>query len=142
MRQYAPKITVKHFGIVSGSGTHDLENWLGEGCSVHTSKSIREPIGQFSITFLDKEHPDFLDSIYYMIAPMDGIEIRMAHDGSQDPTLVMRGFVSDVRRDETKGQDGKPVRRVTVIGHDVGKLMVQHRIYMLPTPEDVNKTIS
>lgn len=142
MRQYAPQILVKHYGVVSGSGTHDLEGWLGEGCSVHTSKSIREPMGQFSITFLDKEHPDFLDSVYYMIAPMDGIEIRMAHDGSKAPTLVMRGFVSDVRRDETMGQDGKPVRRITVIGHDVGKLLVQHRIYMLPTPEEVHKTIT
>jgi hypothetical protein len=132
-----------HYGVVSGTGNHDLTAWLGDGCTVRTSKSIRSPMGQFTITFVDKEYrEDFADSVYYLFAPMDAVEIRVAHDGRKTPKLIMRGFVSDVRRDESIGQDGKPVRRVTVIGHDVGKLLVQHRIYMLPTPEEVGMAMT
>lgn len=137
MKQFAPRIRVRHYGIVSGTGTHDLEDWLGEGCTVHTHKSIREPMGRFTISFVDKKYPGFEDSVYHMVAPMDGMEIRFAHDGSRgEPPLVMRGFVSDVRREEMLGQDGRPVRRVTIVGHDVGKLLVAHRIYMLPNSKE------
>lgn len=142
MRQFIPVINVMHYGVVSGTGTHDLTEWLGDGCVVRTSKNLRAPMGQFTITFVDKEYPGFLDSVYYLFAPMDAVEIRIAHDGSKAPKLVMRGFVSDVRRDESMGQDGKPSRRVTVIGHDIGKLLLQHQIHMLPTAEEVQKQIT
>lgn len=143
MRQFAPKIEVMHFGVVSGTGTHDLTEWLGDGCVVRTSKNIRAPMGQFTITFVDKEYKDgFLDSVYYLFAPMDAVEIRIAHKGNETPVLVMRGFVSDIRRDEVMGQDGKASRRVTVIGHDIGKLLVQHQIYMTPTAEEVEMQIT
>jgi hypothetical protein len=143
MRQYAPKIEIIHYGVVSGTWEHiDLAKWLGEGCSVSTSKSIRSPMGQFTITFVDKEYPGFDDSVYYMVAPMDAIEIRVAHDGRKAPKLIMRGFVSDVRRDEAMGQDGKPIRRVTIIGHDIGKIFVQQRVYFTPLPEDVGMLLT
>lgn len=139
MRQYAPKIQIIHYGVVSGTGTHtDLADWLGDGCSVKTSKSLRAPMGQFTITVVDKEYPGFADSVYYMVAPMDAIEIKAAHDGRKTPKILMRGFVSDIRRDETLDKEGKPVRRVTIIGHDVGKIFVQQRVYLTPTPKDVN----
>ncbi len=57
MRQFRPIIKIKHFGMVSGTGDHDLENWLGDGCMVRTSKGIRSPMGEFQITFVDKEYP-------------------------------------------------------------------------------------
>lgn len=143
MRQFAPKIDVMHYGVVSGTGTHNLTEWLGDGCVVRTSKNLRAPMGQFTITFVDKEYKEgFFDSVYYLFAPMDAVEIRIAHKGTKNPVLVMRGFVSDIRRDEVMGQDGKPSRRVTVIGHDIGKLLVQHQIYMLPTPTEVEKQIT
>lgn len=118
----------------------DLTEYLGDGGGVRTSKSVREPAGGFVITLLDMMHAEFMESIYALIEPMDMVEIRFCHDSATiaaDPTLggrppiVMRGFVSEIRRDESMGQDGKPSRRVIISGQDCGKLWQIYLIYYL-----------
>jgi hypothetical protein len=107
----------------------DLTPFLGDG-SVTVSKSIREPAGMFSIVLADRISAS-LDTIYAAIEPMDVIEIRMARDVSKytssgftkNMPIMMRGFVTDVTRDEGIGQDGRPARSVTVNGQDYGKIL-------------------
>lgn len=128
----------------------DLTPFLGEGSGVRTSKSVREPAGGFSITFADKpvKGGSSYESLFGLIEPMDMIEIRMRHDPpdlignliapgglDQDPTrpvIVMRGFVSEVVRDEVMSADGKPSRAIVVNGQDYGKLWQQLQIRLMP----------
>lgn len=113
----------------------DLTPYLGDGGGVRTSKSVREPAGGFTITLLDLQGEAWSDTIYSLIEPMDMVEIRFCHDASQmankEPPIVMRGFVSEIRRDEAMGQDGKPSRKVVISGQDSGKLLQIYLIYYL-----------
>jgi hypothetical protein len=116
----------------------DLTDYIGEGSAVRVSKGVKDPAGAFSITLIDAMYKNFSDpraseffeSIYGLIEPMDLIEIRFAHDpylyskpeeGYSLP-VVMRGFVSDIQRVEAMGNDGKPIRHVTIGGQDYGKI--------------------
>lgn len=116
----------------------DLSDFLGDGSSVRTSKSVKEPAGGFAITMTDQPHlqwgEDALESIYGLIEPMDFIEIRMAHDamlGAAIP-IVMRGFVSDISRSQTMDASGRPMRVVTITGQDYGKLWQMMQILFFP----------
>lgn len=116
----------------------DLTPLLGDTGGVRTRKSVREPSGVFSITLSDQRHPDFFESIYALVEPMDMIEIRVAHDPSDysedwvgyKVPILMRGFVTSVSRSETMA-NGEPRRHVTIMGHDFGKLLQIIRIYYL-----------
>lgn len=121
----------------------DLTPLLGDGSVVHTTKSVRMPAGAFSIRFADQPHPEFLESVYALVEPMDIIEIRMAHSetsGGKIP-LVMRGLVSSINRQEMM-QGDKPVRLVTVGGHDFAKLMQIYRITYLPFTEQADSALA
>lgn len=122
----------------------DLTGYLGEGSAVRTSKSIREPAGAFSVTFADKPNSAgivsgmgpvvALESIHGLIEPMDIVEIRMW--GGVGPTpaelpIKMRGFVTEVQRQQTMGQDGKPVRQVVITGQDYGKIWQTYQVIYL-----------
>lgn len=114
----------------------DLTPFVGEFGSVTTVKGVREPAGQFSITLADRMYvgtSNQQESVYGLVEPMDVIEIRMA----KSPTakgfesyksleyglpIIMRGFVSSVKKSETVTPDGKPVRSVVISGFDYGKL--------------------
>jgi hypothetical protein len=141
IKTYNPKISLKLIKVVQrgeitpglkvagryGSLTEiDLAYYLGEQGGVKVVKGAREPAGGFSITFADRANPNHAETMAALVEPMDLIVIRFAHNPSEYPggqlPIVMRGLVSDVRRDEAMGQDGKPVRRVTVSGQDYGKL--------------------
>lgn len=106
----------------------DLAPFLGDGSTVTTTKSVTAPAGGFSLALVDK--PDSVDgksfeSLYGLIEPMDMIEIRGRHGAPLDPNkppIIMRGFVSDVRRVESAGGDGRPARMVMVTGQDYGKV--------------------
>ena len=108
----------------------DLTPYLNIGSSVRTTKSVREPAGGFVITFADKPQKQFwsedLETIYGLVEPMDVVEIRMWGGTGAAPAgdypIVMRGYVSDVRRAQTVGQDGKPQRQVVISGQDYGKI--------------------
>ena len=135
MKQFAPDFEVIHWAIMSGDGSAmNITEQLGESCTIHTSKGIYEPYGTFTISFLDREIDG--DSLYALVAPMDGLEIKVAHDGVAKKTCIMRGFVSAIRRDETMGADGRPSRRVTLTGQDVGKLWTTLGIFFLPNAQD------
>ena len=116
----------------------DLTPYLTEESSVSISRGINQPSGTFQITMSDRDvmHGRTRDSMYGIAEPMDVIEIRMARDayeyndaslypelGDIKLPLVFRGLVSEVRRDESVGGDGKPRRVVSISGHDWGKFL-------------------
>lgn len=119
----------------------NLHPLLGEMGGVRTTKSVRQPAGGFTITLADKMQPLVMDSVYAMVEPMDLVEIRFCHDPSDasyakpgkefNPPVVMRGFVTNVTRDEVMGGDGRPSRRVVITGQDYGKLWQIFQIYYL-----------
>lgn len=112
----------------------DLTFLLGDSGTVQTTKSLHgDPAGGFSFSFADQPDPETDDTYYARIEPMDMIEIRAARDpasfnGTQLP-LLMRGFVTNVRRSESMGEDGTPRRAVLVTGHDFGKLWQIHAVW-------------
>lgn len=122
----------------------DLTGYLGEGSAVRTSKSIREPAGAFSVTFADKPNSAgivsgmgpvvALESIHGLIEPMDIVEIRMWGGVGPTPSelpIKMRGFVTEIQRQQTMGQDGKPVRQVVITGQDYGKIWQTYQVIYL-----------
>ena len=118
-----------------------LTEFLGDGGSVRTSKSLSEPAGSFEISFGDRMDISTSDSVCALVEPMDLLEIRAARFpedyAGQDLPLVMRGFVDSVRRSESIGDDGTPRRGVVVSGHDSGKLLlVNSVIYELAIAEE------
>lgn len=108
----------------------DLMPFLGDGSMVSTQKSIRQPMGAFSIKFADQRDGRLLDSLSALVEPGDLVEIRMAHSKARSGVLplVMRGYVSSVSRQEQMGGDGRPQRWVTIAGNDLQKLLSTYRI--------------
>lgn len=111
----------------------DLTPYLGDAGVVRTVKDIAEPTGGFTIAFADKLDPDIVDTVYSYVEPMDMIEIRAARQPEQfvggKLPLIMRGFVSGVRRTESIAEDGTPRRLVVVNGQDAGKLWLIYAIW-------------
>lgn len=114
----------------------DLTPYLGDGSSVRTSKSVREPAGGFSVTFADKANNALgkLESIYGLVEPMDGIEIRMWGGMGPKPSvlpIIMRGFITTIQRGQAMGENGKPMRTVTITGQDYGKIWQMYQVIYL-----------
>jgi hypothetical protein len=128
----------------------DLTPYIGEHNGVRVSKSVREPAGSFSITLTDQlyyagttvvaqGHTSYGDSLYALIEPMDSIEIRITGNAyksatgpTQQPPMMMRGFVSRVEISESMGADGKPQRTIIVSGQDFGKILQMIQIFHMP----------
>lgn len=117
----------------------DLTPFLGDGSSVRTSKGIYEPAGGFVISITDKPKSSLagyaLESFAGLLEPMDMVEIRMWRGVGPAPLIlpiVMRGFISDIQRTQTMSDDGKPIRSVTVVGQDYGKLWQMYQVLYLP----------
>jgi hypothetical protein len=114
----------------------DLTPYLGDGGTVRTSKSVRDPTGGFTVSFGDQISKQFGDTLYALIEPMDLIEIRAsripwAYAGGKLP-LIMRGYVSRVRRARAMGSDGSPEQVVVIEGQDSGKLLqINQLLYQL-----------
>jgi hypothetical protein len=123
----------------------DLEPFLSERSRITVSKSVREPAGGFSLTFIDRIDEGAEDSLYGLFEPMDLVEIRMASksaaDGSEIP-IMMRGFISRVQRRRSMGDDGKPMRTITVTGQDYGKIWQILQVFFLPNLPDVGNMIT
>lgn len=125
----------------------DLTPFLGDGSSVTTTKSVRDPAGGFSITFADKPQGggsisavataglvSTLESVYGLVEPMDVVEIRMWGGIGPAPAALpikMRGFVSEVQRSQTMGGDGRPTRTVIISGQDYGKIWQTFQVLYL-----------
>jgi hypothetical protein len=163
LTQASPRITVRLFKTISRATVDgkaaasvryqtkddyiDLTPFLGEGSSVRTSKSVREPAGAFSIALVDKPHQSIvslgawlgnseLESISGLVEPMDLVEIRMWGGVGPAPhtrelPIIMRGFVSSIKRSETMSDDGKPKRTVTITGQDFGKIWQTFKVVYL-----------
>lgn len=121
----------------------DLTPFLGLGSSVRTTKSVREPSGAFSLTFSDQANIAWgdgtLESVYNLVEPMDLVEIRMWGGVGEQPRplpIVMRGFVSQVQRQRSMGDDGRPQRVVIVSGQDYGKIWQTYQLLFLPAYAD------
>jgi hypothetical protein len=137
---YTPGITVTLIKMIATGGvawtagirTFDLTQYLGDGGAVSTIKDVVEPAGGFAITFADRVNAQTADTVYALIEPMDLVEIRAARQPAayvgQPLPVVMRGFVSTIRRAEGVGSDGRPQRAVTIQGQDSGKLWLIHSI--------------
>lgn len=125
----------------------DLTPFLAQGSSVVTTKSVRDPAGVFAITFADKPHNggltsgmglgmvSALESVYGLVEPMDVVEIRMWHGVGPKPAVLpikMRGFVSDISRQQSVSDNGIPARQVVVSGHDYGKIWQMYQVLYLP----------
>ena len=110
----------------------DLTPFLGDVGGVRTSKSIREPAGSFSISFADKKDTAKADTVYGLVEPMDMIEIRASRTPDQysgkNLPIVMRGIVTDIKRDESMSADGTPQRVVVIAGHDFGYFWLINQI--------------
>lgn len=120
----------------------DLDRFLSDESSVTVSRTINAPAGAFSITVADVgyKYASDIDSLYGLVEPMDILEIRMCqnvqdYEGVAWP-LVMRCVVSEVRRDEAMGSDGKPKRTVVISGQDWGKFLQINQIkYIKGNPD-------
>jgi len=120
--------------------TIDLTQFLGDGAGFRTTKGVREPAGGFSITLVDRpiSSGGALDSLAGVIEPMDAIEIRFRHGpapAGSNPTqipVLLRGFVSRLKRSETMGSDGKPQRTITLTGLDYGGVLQRLQVKFLP----------
>jgi hypothetical protein len=99
-----------------------------------TSKGTRDAAGGWSIRFADQPQVtgDAIETLYGLIEPMDAIEIRMRHGPGTEIPVVMRGFVSSVRRSEAMSGD-TPQRMIEVAGQDYGKIWQIIQIYYLPS---------
>ncbi len=122
----------------------ELTQFMGDGSSVRTSKSIRQPAGAFSISFFDRPQKTLqktesvsalaLESVYGLIEPMDMIEIRMWNGEGAAPALLpikMRGFVTDVQRSQSVDDNGNPQRQVMISGQDYGKIWQMFQVLYL-----------
>lgn len=103
----------------------DITPFLGENGTVEIEKSVMTPFGQFKITIPDKPVADDYgtgdvnDTIYGLVESFDYIEIKMTHDTTQSPKMMMRGWITSVEREETISQDGQLQRVVTLAGNDL-----------------------
>lgn len=115
----------------------DLTPFLGEMGAVFVQKAVGAPAGMFSITLTDRMLEQ--ETLYALIEPMDIIEIRMARNVAEyaglgferSMPIMMRGFVSDVRRDQGMN-GGKPMRSIVINGQDYGKILQMTQIAYLP----------
>lgn len=121
-------------------GAIDLTPYLADGEAVHVQQFVGGSSGTWGMMLVDRMIPEYKESLYGMIEPMDMVEIRMARSpheyqgksgqNSYKLPIVMRGFVSHVQRSRTIA-DGRPVRSIQLAGHDFGKILEIIRIYYL-----------
>jgi hypothetical protein len=116
---------VQYRGAAGAIDGIDLGPFLGDEGSVRTTKGVDEPCGGFTVVFADRVANEGADTVYALAEAMDMVEIRMKRIppgvGALCP-LVMRGFISKIRRDETIAADGRPQRVVIIEGQDMTKL--------------------
>lgn len=116
----------------------DLTPFLSDlAGTVHTQKSVSSPAGAFSITLSDRAYGEnaAMESLYGLIEPMDGIEIRATHNHgrpTREPPIIMRGFVTTISRGQSVDGRGAPTRTVTIEGHDYGKIWQMLQVLYRP----------
>lgn len=118
----------------------DLTPYLVEGAAVEVQQYLGGGAGTWAASLVDRMMPEYKETLYGMIEPMDLVEIRMARspheyqgksgeNGYKLP-ITMRGFVSTVQRSRSMS-GGEPVRQIRLSGHDYSKVLDILRIYYL-----------
>lgn len=131
----------------------DITPFIDDSGYVSTNRSLYSPIGTFDIhmndrgfnlksdtelspfkAFLNQYGFSFdgsgepLDCLYGLIEPMDMIEIYMSGTKTNEPPIVMRGFVRDIARDESFDNNGQPMRNISVSGTCLGSAFDIYKI--------------
>lgn len=119
----------------------DLTPYLQENSVVSVQQFLGGGSGTWSCMLVDKMLPEYRESLYALIEPMDMVEIRMAHapheyqgqsgNNQYKLPIVMRGFVSTIARSRTMEGSGIPSRYIQLAGQDYLKLLEILRIYYL-----------
>src|SRR5690242_8080146 len=65
----------------------DITPYLGIAGTVTTQKTIGASCGAFSLSFADQMHPEYGDTVYALLEPMDMVEIR----GARHPEVYAGG---------------------------------------------------
>lgn len=126
-----PKVTVIFY---STNEVFILSGVLGDPnsdiLSVSTNKDMSSPAGSFSINLVarkDKDGKTWFDKI----GLFDFVEIKFKGIKiGESEKIVMRGLVDSVSKSET--YDAIPVRTITVSGRDLGCLLTDFQIYVIP----------
>lgn len=104
----------------------DLTGWLGELGGIVVHRALNSPVA-VTITLADRMSGVNEDTLYSLIEPQDTITVRMArmpHKYRHLPVSA-RIFVDSVKRTETMGGDGKPVRAIVIQGSDIASKALQ-----------------
>lgn len=91
---------------------------------VKTHMAIGEPTGRFTVLLTFKKRWDNL------LFPMDYIEISFSRY-LNEPPVMMRGFIGNVRRTRLIDNSGKIHRAVTINGENFGKIWNNYKIEYL-----------
>lgn len=114
----------------------DLTQFLGDGSSVRVVTDTKAPAGAFALSVIDAPKSIKVgsegkvvhaESLAYLLEPADLIEIRAAHDPSEYAKpdkgyklpILMRGFVSEIRRKRWVDGQGRPQRQVVITGQNL-----------------------
>ena len=127
IKQYRPRVTVSiHTRHLAQKGNEGVQiDFSSEAQSdlmeVETVRDMNQSVGSFRITLTARRDSKGL-TWDKKISPMDYVEIHMARETTKDPSIIMRGFVSDTKLGMTE-VSGNPEFAVTITGQDYGKLL-------------------
>ena len=95
-----------------------------------TNKSLMNPAGSFTITFVPN-----LDSKgrtwFNKLDAHDYVEIEFNGINNTESKVVMRGLIDSVTKQESF-ENNEPQRTITINGSDLGSLLTKHNIYYIP----------
>src|SRR4030042_882140 len=98
--------------------------------SVTTSKDLNSPSGTFQIVLVPKKG-DGGDSWFDRVEVFDFVEIKFKGIKDKEQKVVMRGLVDNVQQSENY-EAGPPNRFITISGRDLGCLLTDFQIYLVP----------
>lgn len=117
------KVTVYHNGT-----PYDLTPYI---IQLKTHIALGEPSGRFTMLLSFQQRWDNL------IQPQDYVVIQFGRY-SPTPPVIMRGFVSNVRRTRMADNSGKVIRAVMINGENFGKLWREYQIQYLVNQPGMN----
>ena len=97
--------------------------------SVSTSKDLESPAGSFQIVLVPKK--TLGETWFDRVKVFDFVEISFK--GMKDPEkkVIMRGLVDTIQLSESY-ESGIPQRTVQITGRDLGSLLLDFEIYLIP----------
>lgn len=141
--QFGPAFHVKLKGRQGSTANQQGVDINKDIVAITTTRQLNSPAGAWAITLISRRDSGGR-TWAQRIRPMDYVEIRFGrydiqtrnkHDGSGDTSnlpIVMRGFVDRITETINIDQNGAPFRQTTVVGKDMGKLLLIRQLYILP----------